>query len=52
MLLRLDGDAAFSWLHAGCRNRAGLEALEEALPARWALGCTEPTPAEADDFSG
>ncbi|GAA2260403.1 MULTISPECIES: SMI1/KNR4 family protein [Kitasatospora] len=47
-LLRLDGVTAFSWLHVVCRTPPDLEALEETLPARWALGYPEPAPIEAD----
>ncbi|MFC5647324.1 SMI1/KNR4 family protein [Kitasatospora cinereorecta] len=50
VLLRLDGLDAFSWLHAVCRTRADLEALEEALPARWALGYPRLSPVEVGDL--
>jgi hypothetical protein len=48
-LLRLDGVGAFSWLHVVCRTRVGLEALEEDLPARWALGYPRSAPVEVDE---
>ncbi|MFD8599331.1 SMI1/KNR4 family protein [Kitasatospora sp. NPDC059646] len=50
VLLRLDGGEAFSWLHVVGRTRAGLEALEKAFPARWALGYPRPAPVEVDDL--